>query len=270
VPHRLQIATFAYHDVTDAPEASGFQRAAALPYKLPVAAFRQHLDAIAAGPCRPTLITEVDLTRGGRHVLLTVDDGGRSAMVAAEELSRRGWRGHFFVTTGRLGSPGFLDAAAVRDLHAAGHLIGSHSHTHPDIFRELRDGPMRVEWVESVTRLRDITGAACVAASVPGGDMSDRVHSSAAAAGVRYLFTSDPTLTPNDAGGCWVLGRFCPKVGTDPGYIERLARFEAWRRALLVRQLKELTRRAFPGLYRAYVRYGTSERDAQDTGGYAA
>jgi peptidoglycan/xylan/chitin deacetylase (PgdA/CDA1 family) len=265
----LQIATFAYHDVTDHPEATGFQRPAAMPYKLPVTTFREHLDAIADGPCRPALITDIDLARGGRHLLLTIDDGGRSALLAAEELSRRGWRGHFFVTTGRLGSAGFLDPAAVRELHAAGHVVGSHSHTHPDIFRELSDADMRAEWVESVNRVRDITGASCVAASLPGGDMSDRVRNSAAEAGVRYLFTSDPMLTPSGADGCWVLGRYCPKVGTDAGYIARLARFEAWRRALLIRQLKELTRRALPGLYRAYVRYATSERAGEGNGGGA-
>lgn len=259
---RLAIATFAYHDVTDHPDETGFQRAAAVPYKLSVANFRRHLDAIADGPCRPALVTDIDLAGGGRHLLLSVDDGARSALVAAEELSRRGWLAHFFVTTGRLGSRGFLDAAGVQALHAAGHIVGSHSHTHPDIFRELPDAAMRSEWAESTARISEITGAPCITASVPGGDMSDRVQRSAGAAGIRYLFTSDPTLQPQREDGCWVLGRFCPKVSTDVGYIARLARFEAWRRAWFVRRLKELTRRALPIVYRAYVRYVTNEHAA--------
>jgi peptidoglycan/xylan/chitin deacetylase (PgdA/CDA1 family) len=256
---RLTIATLAYHDVTDHPTETGFQRAAAVPYKLPVAAFRQHLDAIAAAPYRPTLITDIDLTRGGRYLLLSVDDGARSALLAAEELSRHGWRAHFFITTGRLGSRGFLDAAGVRALHDAGHIVGSHSHTHPDIFRELSDAAMRAEWAESVARVSEITGAPCLAASVPGGDTSDDVRRTAAEAGLRYLFTSEPTLTPRRADGCWELGRYCPKVGTDAEYIGRLARFEAWRGAMFVRRLKEITRRILPAVYRAYVRRRTDE-----------
>lgn len=264
MPHRLRIATFAYHDVTDQPEATGFQRSAAVAYKLPVATFREHLEAIADGPCRPGLVTDIDWAgargAGTRYVLLTVDDGAKSALTAAEELSRRGWKGHFFVTTGRLSSPGFLDAAGVRALHAAGHIVGSHSHSHPDIFRELSGARMREEWRESLDRLADILGAPCVAASVPGGDVSEGVGRSAAEAGVRYLFTSDPTLHPTRVDGCWVLGRYCPKVQTDVAYIRRLARFEAWGRALFVRQLKDVVRRALPGVYRAYVRYKTNER----------
>jgi peptidoglycan/xylan/chitin deacetylase (PgdA/CDA1 family) len=257
--NQLAIATFAYHDVTDHPAETGFQRAAAVPYKLPVDTFRRHLDAIGEGPCRPTLITDIDLTRGGRYLLLSVDDGARSALVAAEELNRRGWRAHFFITTGRLGSPGFLDAAGVRTIHAAGHVIGTHSHSHPDIFRELSDASMRAEWRESVARLSDITGAPCITASVPGGDTSDQVRRTAAEAGLRYLFTSEPTVTPRRENGCWELGRYCPKVGTEARYIGRLARFEAWRGAMFVRRLKEITRRVLPAVYRAYVRRRTNE-----------
>lgn len=270
MPHRPRIAAFAYHDVTDSPNATGFQRPAAMAYKLPIATFRRHLDAIAEGPCRPGLVTDIDLARGGQHLLLTIDDGGTSALTAAEELNRRGWKGHFFVTTGRLKSPGFLGPAGVRELHAGGHLVGSHSHSHPDIFRDLSEARMRQEWRESLDRLAGVLGTSCIAASVPGGDASETVGRTAAEAGVRYLFTSDPTLRPTRVDACWVLGRYCPKVQTDVAYIRRLARFEAWGRALLVRQLKDLARRALPTVYRAYVRYATSERTPDGNGGATA
>lgn len=257
-----KIAAFAYHDVTDQPDTTGFQRPAAMAYKLPVAVFRRHLDAIADGPQPPRLITEIDFGGGGHHLVVTVDDGARSAVTAAEELGRRGWKAHFFVTTERLGTRRFLDAAAVRDIHAAGHLVGTHSHTHPDIFRDLSDERMRSEWRDSCRCLEDITGGPTVAASVPGGDASARVCRSAADAGLQYLFTSDPTLDPERVDGCWVVGRYCPKVRTDVGYIRRLARFEAWGWALLVRRVKDLGRWALPGVYRAYVRRATRERSA--------
>jgi peptidoglycan/xylan/chitin deacetylase (PgdA/CDA1 family) len=258
-----RIAAFAYHDVTDHPSTTGFQRPAAFPYKLPVETFRQHLAVMAAGPCAPArLITDIDLAQDAAYLVLTADDGGRSAMTVGHELEQRGWRGHFFITTSRLGSPGFLDAAGVRALHAAGHVIGSHSHTHPNIFRELSPDRMRDEWRRSIDRLADITGAPCTTASVPGGDASLLVGRTAAAAGIRVLFTSEPTLRPARIGGCLVVGRFCPKVHTTIEYVRRLARLEAWGHALLVRRLKELARRTLPGVYRAYVRRTTQEGNA--------
>ncbi len=133
----LTVATFAYHEVTDDPTASGFQRAGARPYTLTRRRFADHLDAIAAAPCRPTLVGEIDFDRPARHLLLTFDDGGKSALYASDQLAQRGWRGHFFIVTGLIGHRTFLNAAAIRHLRQCGHLIGSHSHTHPDVFRAL-------------------------------------------------------------------------------------------------------------------------------------
>ena len=52
--------------------------------------------------------------------------------IASLRCSRSfGWRGHFFITTGRIGSAGFVNEAQIRDLRRRGHVIGSHSSTHP-------------------------------------------------------------------------------------------------------------------------------------------
>src|SRR2546427_12442071 len=76
-----ELATFTYHDVTDDPGDSGFQRPAPMPYKLSTAAFQGHLDAIgAAGP--PRLVESGDLARPGRHLPLTFGDRGKSALLA--------------------------------------------------------------------------------------------------------------------------------------------------------------------------------------------
>ena len=91
------VAGLGYHDVTDHPAESGFQRNGALPFKLCRATFRAHLDRIAASGTTPSLVSTIDLTRPGRHLLLTFDDGGKSALEIGEELCRRGWRGHFFI-----------------------------------------------------------------------------------------------------------------------------------------------------------------------------
>lgn len=255
VPTRL--AAFGYHDVADDPTSSGFQRPGAVPYRLTRDAFARHLEAFARGQRAPIRVTDVALGEPGRHVLLTFDDGGASALYTGERLAERGWRGHFFIVTSLLGSRTFLAPADVRALFRQGHVIGSHSHTHPGIFREQPYPRMLEEWRVSCDRLAQITGQPCVTASVPGGDISPEALRSADEAGLRSLFTSEPWTTPRRVGDCWVVGRFVAKVSTTPAQIADLARFRGWGRVLLIRRLKNATRFAAPSLYRMLVRRRT-------------
>lgn len=259
-----EIAGLMYHEVTDDPKTSGFQRPGALPYTYTRAAFEQHLDAIAAGPVAPRLVSDLDFTRGGndRHLLLTFDDGGASAMYSAEQLERRGWKAHFFIITARIGERTFLKPTDIRALHSAGHIVGSHSHTHPDIFRGLSPELMATEWRVSRAILESMLGEPCVAASVPGGDISRTVLESVSEAGMQYLFTSEPHLRPERVGGTWVLGRVILKAGVSPDTIRELVAFRGWQRAQLLRRLGGWARSLSPSLYAQYVRLRTRERSS--------
>ncbi|HEX2248799.1 MAG TPA: polysaccharide deacetylase family protein [Gemmatimonadales bacterium] len=256
---RPLVASLGYHDVTDTPAESGFQRDGAVAYKLGVAQFAHQLDWITAGRLAPSLVTDIDLTRPGRHLLLTFDDGGKSALTISEELSRRGWRGHFFITTGLIGRRTFLSREEIREIRRLGHVVGSHSHNHPDIYRELTWEQMVVEWRKSSDILAQLLGEPCCTGAVPGGEISDRVFRSAGAAGLRHVFTSEPTLRPRVVGGCWVLGRFCVKRSTTPADIARLIRFQGWTRKLLIRKLRTAASRSLPSLHRLYVSRSTQE-----------
>jgi len=258
------IASFGYHEVTDQPSQSGFQRPGARPYTLTPGAFAAHLDQIAAGNAAPTRVTDIDFTQPGRFLILTFDDGGKSAVYAGDALCQRGWRGHFFIVSSLIGQPTFATADDIRYLASCGHVVGTHSHTHPDIFPDLTPERMLDEWRRSSDIIGDILGAPCLTASVPGGDISHPVLASAAGAGVRYLFTSEPWLTPRSMNGCRVLGRFSPKVGTSPARIGELAQFRGWTSALVVRRLKGLARAGLPLLYRHYVRRTTRARPGGD------
>lgn len=254
-----RLATFGYHEVTEEPLTSGFVRRGAVRFTLTPRAFATQLDRMAAEARRAWLITELDLTRPERRLLLTFDDGGRSAMYAADELERRGWRGHFFVITGRLGERTFLGAGDLRELHARGHLVGSHTHTHPDIIRELPPARLRDEWRLSVDHLNQLLGAPCVAGAVPGGHTSRAVELAAGEAGLRFLFTCTPTTRPQRVGGCWVLGRVLVRRTTSPAAIAALAAFRGWERAFLVRRGKDAVRFGMPWLFRAWVGRMTRE-----------
>jgi len=255
----LQIASFAYHEVADDPSTSGFQRPGALPYKHTRMAFAQHLAQIAAAGATPTAVTTIDFTHPGRHVLLTFDDGGRSAVYVAEALSRRGWTGHFFIVTDRVGSRAFLRAGEIRLIRDLGHVVGSHSHTHPDIFRDQSLREMLSEWCVSADFLSQVLGEPCLTASVPGGHISPLVLRSAAIAGFRHLFTCEPVLTPTEVNGCRILGRYLVKTHTPLLRVRELAEFRGWGSARVARLMKNAIRRSVPGLYRRYVTRQTRE-----------
>jgi peptidoglycan/xylan/chitin deacetylase (PgdA/CDA1 family) len=249
---RATVASFCYHDVTENAADSGVPTSAAMPFKLRPNQVADHLDAIAQGRAAPELATDIDLGRPGRHLVLTFDDGGKSALRIADQLDRRGWRGHFFICTGFIGRRTFLDASEIRQLRGAGHAIGSHSHSHPNIYRELGRERMTVEWRQSCDILAQLLGEPCTTGSVPGGDISDEVLRSADHAGLRYLFTSEPWLQPRIVGGCRILGRFCAKSNSDPETIAHLAAFEGWQGKLMVHRIKGVARRGIPPLHRLY------------------
>ena len=200
-----------YHDVVhDEAAASGFFGPGADRYKLTFAVFVAHLDRIAqAVGAPPDVAGDLHAARGGSPSWsLTFDDGGRSAFAIGEELTRRGWRAHFFITTAMTGVEGFLDGTAIKELRGMGHVIGSHSTSHPASISDLTDAELLSEWEASVAALSDLLGEEVDTASVPGGFYKPRVAAAASQAAVRTLFTSEPVRKPRIIDDCLVVGRF--------------------------------------------------------------
>ena len=202
-----------YHDVVDGSDfdVSGFPGAGPASYKLTLADFERHLDAIARTVRRPPTraVDWLTETSPRRPLFLTFDDGGLGAsMCIAEALERRGWRGHFLVTAQRIGTPTFLSAAHIRALHQGGHVIGTHSYSHPTRMGACSPEQILDEWRRSVGILADILGEPVVVGSVPGGYYKRAVAEGAALAGLRLLFTSAPTTNCWMVDGCRVAGRY--------------------------------------------------------------
>jgi peptidoglycan/xylan/chitin deacetylase (PgdA/CDA1 family) len=207
----MRIASLLFHDVyLRDPRESGFESAAADRYKLSLAEFDAQLQGIVG-------------VRGRLPFVITVDDGGRSYYtVAADRLEALGWRGHCFVTTNCIGEPGFLTAQQIRELDARGHHIGSHSASHPARFSCCSMSEMRHEWTRSREALEDVLGHAVASASVPGGYFSMHVARTAEEAGIRVLFTSEPTTRVVKHGDCKVIGRFTVRPGGHDEFCARI------------------------------------------------
>jgi peptidoglycan/xylan/chitin deacetylase (PgdA/CDA1 family) len=236
---RVNALALMYHDVTEPgrEDASGFRGGEAARYKLAPGLFRRHLRAIRERVDAAPITTDgLRSARSDRRLplLLTFDDGGASGAAIADELEAFGWRGHLFVTAGYIDRPGFLTSAAIRDLTRRGHIVGSHSWSHPLRMAHCSRPRLAEEWRRSVKQLSEIIGAPVRTASVPGGDYSIAVGEQAAAAGIEVLFTSRATTRVSRIDSLHVLGRYPINRRTTP---ERAAAVAAGAWAPRMRQL---------------------------------
>ena len=126
----------------------------------------------------------------------------------ADLLDARGWRGHFLMTTSRIGTAGFMTAGDLAELQRRGHVVGSHTDSHPARMSLVSHQDQLVEWRTSRQKLEDAVGAEVVVASVPGGYFDRDVARIAAEAGIRWLFTSEPVSGVGIVDGCAVIGRY--------------------------------------------------------------
>lgn len=201
-----------YHDVVPEgqDDSSGFPGAGAARYKMSIDQFSAHMNAVAGTKksCGGTVHGLLQ-SPATPSVLITFDDGGASAYSEiANTLESRGWRGHFFITTDYINSPAFVSAEQIRSLHERGHVIGSHSCSHPERMSYCSGDVLAHEWQQSRMVLSEILGKPVTVASVPGGFYSKAVARAAAAAGIKILFNSEPTTRAYEIDGCLILGRY--------------------------------------------------------------
>ncbi len=233
----MQAITLMYHDVVEDSDhtLSGFPWPDAALYKLGPKLFDKHLRAIAGAVAeRPVTVDQVemqnlaslppDATAGSRPWMITFDDGGVSAHTQiADKLEELGWRGHFFITAGYIGQHAFMTAAQIRDLRRRGHVIGSHSFSHPLRMAQCQDDELIREWQTSVEIISGILGEPVRIASVPGGQYAPKIAEAASLAGIEALFNSEPTTRRKQVGSCAVYGRYAIQRGASPLCAAQLA-----------------------------------------------
>jgi peptidoglycan/xylan/chitin deacetylase (PgdA/CDA1 family) len=253
----MKAMSLAYHDVTDGLNA-GLEAYKAL-YKLGRKEFHNHILSVQQHVPQAAVRSIDHFCSWGQEVpvFLTFDDGELGAYTCvADELEQYGWRGHFFITTDWIGRAGFLDRTQIRELRSRGHVIGSHSCSHPPRMSHLSWDQLTREWSESSSILSDILGEQVRVASVPDGFYARKVGKAAAAAGIEVLFTSEATAATSVLDGCLILGRYFIQRHTLPSASGAIAAgkiWPRWRQTVLweaKRGVKALTGESYFGIRR--------------------
>jgi peptidoglycan/xylan/chitin deacetylase (PgdA/CDA1 family) len=124
----MKVLILNYHETV--PDATGRGH-----HVLPDASFDKQMAMVACSgiPVLPpaAAISRAEPAADHDHGLaISFDDGSLSDLVNARKLASRGWRGIFFLSTSRIGQPGYMDWPQIRELLSLGMTIGSHSHEH--------------------------------------------------------------------------------------------------------------------------------------------
>lgn len=182
-----------YHDVVNQLHSrSGFQKIGSLQYTLSSIYFEEQIKQSAS-----------------YDVTYSFDDGGCSFYkIIPSILDKYGKKGIFFISTNYIGTDCFLSAEQIRELDAQGHIIASHSHSHPSNISGLSKELCLKEWVNSKQILEDIVGHSVYAASIPGGAISDMVIDCMVEAGFTEIYTSEPTTVIRNYKGANIIGRY--------------------------------------------------------------
>jgi len=211
------IISFGYHDVVcDNNFESGFQNIGAIQYKLRSNVFEHQIGIIS------DYLESKQLDKN--LVALTFDDGGESFYsVIAPVLEKYGFKGYFFITTSLIGTKGFVSREQVKELHTRGHVIGTHSHTHPKNISNLSYGKIEEEWSNSVEILSNIISEKVRVASIPGGFYSEKSRKALLKCGIEIIFTSYPSRkVRHNADNQYIIGRFSIKKDTSSKSLIRL------------------------------------------------
>jgi peptidoglycan/xylan/chitin deacetylase (PgdA/CDA1 family) len=128
---------------------------------------------------------------GGARIALTFDDGNDSdTRLVLPELHKRGLTAGFFVCTGRIGKPHYLDRAMIAELLDAGMTIGSHGMRHVD-WRLTSPAELQAEIGDARRMLEDLAQRPVTTVAIPFGSYDRRVLGRLKREPLTSIYTSD-------------------------------------------------------------------------------
>lgn len=237
------VPVFMYHDLCASPTAD--ER-----YTTPLPKFRSHLRFLQEQQFAVRQLPEFATEPAARSVVLTFDDGlANHYQLALPALIEQGMCATFFVTTALVGAAGYLTWLQLREMSAAGMIIGSHGHRHID-YTGLPIFAAQSELQRSRDELEEHLGKQATTFSAPYGFLSPAITEAAHNAGFRHIFSSLPWLATREAG---VISRLAVYHDMKLAEFAALATRSAWplimrrTRNALLHLPKQLLLRKSPG-----------------------
>lgn len=197
-------------------------------YTLAEADFRAHMEHLSSNGYMPVLaedycrcLRDPRARLPDKCVLITFDDGHESNLTIAVPILREfDFKASFFITTGRTGTPGYMNQAQLRELKKAGMSVQSHAKTHL-FLSELSEADMARELVESKKVLEDILRAEVPFLSFPGGRYNRAALEHARQAGYQACFSSIPFYLKR-LDGLFLIGRCAVRYASGSTTFEKV------------------------------------------------
>jgi peptidoglycan/xylan/chitin deacetylase (PgdA/CDA1 family) len=150
---------------------------------------------------------------------LTIDDGNDTdARIALPMLVEANLKATFFIPSDRIGTPGYVTEADIRELHDAGMEIGSHGCAHLN-WLNASDAEIARDVTQSVERLARITQAPVRSVAIPYGQCDRRVLGVLRHVGIGRVYSS---FRGPDVEGAWLARRDCIMADMGPSEINEI------------------------------------------------
>jgi len=143
---------------------------------------------------------------------ITIDDGGGSSLLIADYLKTLDIRGRFFIITSLIGKEQFLNKDEIKYIKSLGHIIGTHSHTHPSPFCELNEIKIENEIIKSKLLIEELIDEKVIMFAIPGGEMRNETLKILAQdkMKIKHIYTSLPFKGVfKKINSCEFHGRLC-------------------------------------------------------------
>lgn len=190
------IPVLMYHALEDTDHPAGAKDKGEQRYVLQTEKFGEQMSYLYRNDYRTYFLEELSEmdTWPGKAVVLTFDDGHVSNYnLALSILQQYGFKAHFFITTGWIGTPYYLSPMQIKALHYAGMEIGSHGVTHR-FLTDLTATDVEQELLESMKCLATILEQQVTSFSAPGGRLSRAIADIARKNSYRIICNSEPIL----------------------------------------------------------------------------
>jgi len=110
---------------------------------------------------------------------------------------------------------------------------------------------MMDEWSSSKAILEEIISDEVICCSVPGGDADAKTYLTARQCGYKFIFDSEITMDLRHESDALIIGRVCPKQGTNLSIVRDYANFKGFAMARNIRAVKKLAKMVIYPVYTA-------------------